>query len=302
MAMLFDRWKRNAIASLPDWLLMEKDTTHTSDFDMSCPVITYSHRLSASAFALFADDDLGISVTDITERQFFMRCRSLTSGKMPMDFAYAAHRAMSCLLMAINVASVGHFVWTRNDEDTFPQYALLDRRQSQLSVVHHKRDLLYPPEAIRDLTPADVQRTGLLFGAIASDPKLHHVHEYLRGIYHMGLQIYDLDFRKDGFANFYRVLEYCVAERVLKIPKLTNELRDIQRAIRQLGFGENMAETFKKMYIVRSEQVAHAQRDQKELDWETVATMKAFTDGILNKVYESVWDELAKSVDNDEAP
>lgn len=83
---------------------------------------------------------------------------------------------------------------------------------------------------------------------------------------------------------FYRVLEHFVTRRVLGTPRLQNELREIQSCISNLGFGQELTDEMKELYLIRSSQTAHAQNVQRQISTEEVLKIKVYVDALLFKV------------------
>jgi hypothetical protein len=119
----------------------------------------------------------------------------------------------------------------------------------------------------------------LVFGSLAQERKPYFRTEYLKGVYHFGLEFFDLTFRKDAFANFYRCFEHFIADRVLSVRKLQNECKQLTGGLRKLRVPEVVVNMFKnELYPLRSAQVMHSQTEQVEIEWEKVAKIKALTD------------------------
>ena len=101
-------------------------------FRISCGVTSHSHRLSEDAFSLLTHDATNLQVTHVQERTFMI---SSINRTVPSDdigeFAAVAHLSISWFLMALNVASLGHFSWLSNGKVS-PHYVVSLLRNIQI--------------------------------------------------------------------------------------------------------------------------------------------------------------------------
>jgi len=97
----------------------------------------------------------------------------------------------------------------------------------------------------------------------------------------------DIDFRREAFLCFYRGLENFVVTRILRVNKLRNELRDLQRALAQVGASPEAIDELRELYTTRSSQVAHAQVSPRELSFEEVMKAKLFLDFAMHKTFKA---------------
>ncbi len=211
------------------------------------------------------------------------------SGKTD-SFVRLAHICHSNFLIALNVCSLGHFFWATRDNLLLP-FEL----EHPLSLQPHRDIILqrnHPQdEGLPEISPDDVKTTALLYGALATEPDEILRSEYIKGIIHFALDVHDIAFHRDAFANFYRAFEHLVTRRLLGVEKLSKELRQIQDALTSLGFSDELSRAFKDVYQLRSEQVMHAQREQTEISRDDVVKIKACLDGIIYKLYQPVWND-----------
>lgn len=269
------------------------------EYQLACPITSYSHRLNSNALKLLQSGNAFIGVSDVTEHSFFARVMNLQKTDSLDKFMATAQQSVSYLLMVFNLGTLGHFIWSRNEQDIYPQFSIVDPTDNTaIKMLKHSPNKMFPVEELRDLTEEELRRTALLFIAIAKDPIKQVAQEYLKGVYHLSLEIFEMRFDREAFANFYRSLEFFITDRVLKVRKLDNEVQDIKRGIREIGLGEVLAEEFEDLYRTRSEQVMHAQREQVNLDRDSVLKMKMIADAVMNKVYEPIWrDEMNREPD-----
>lgn len=262
-----------------------------SEYQLACPITSYLHRLKPEPFRLLMKPETAIQISDLTENSFFVIARDIAGAKSLEEFSSVGHALISTFLVALNVATLGLFGWTRNETHSFPQYSLLDPTNvPSVKIPIQKPGVPFPSERKDELTEEEVRKAALLFGALAREPVSDVGREYLKGLYHLTTELYDIEFRKDAFGNFYRALEFFISDRVLHVQKLGNEVRDIQQALRDLGFSEAMVDEFRELYRIRSEQVMHAQRGLGPVGWDAVGQMKTFTDAVMHQVYRPIWE------------
>ena len=232
-----------------------------------------------------------LNVYDITERTFFVGVHSKgLPVKSQREFALFASYTLSHFLMAINVATLGHFDWATKT-NPMASYSIVDNLKKEASGIVSLIPYKYPEEARQPITEGFVNRAAMLLFAIASEEKKYIRTEYLKGIYHLGLNFFDLQFQKDAFANFYRSFEYFVTDRILKQSRLNNELKDIKRALNLIGVSDDIIEMFStELYPLRSEQVMHSQKHQTEIEWDQAIKMKMVADIAMHHHYKSVWE------------
>ena len=267
-----------------------------TEYLLACPITSYSHRLRPDSFGILMKPEAAIQVSNLTESSFLVIARDIVGAKSIEDFYSVGHTVISNFLVALNIATLGLFGWTRNETYPFPQYSLLDPTDPPtVKILLQKPGIPFPTDPKDELTEEEIQKSVLLFRALASEPVSDVGWEYLKGLYHLTTLIYDVEFRKDAFGNFYRALEFFISDRVLRVRKLKNELRDIQKALLDLGFSDVIIEEFRELYMIRSKQVMHAQRGLGSVDWDAVGKMKMFTDAVMHKVYQPIWEaEIAK--------
>ena len=206
------------------------------------------------------------------------------------EFAAFASYSLSYFLMALNIGSLGHFDWELKHQ-TKPIYALFNHDLKQGVGLGSGENYTYPSDAISPLTENDVKHSILIFGAISKENDQNVRKEYLKGLYHYGLDFFDISFRKETFANFYRSFEFFVTNRILKAKKLKNELKQFKEVLQSLNLKPEVVQMFaEELYPLRSEQVMHSQRQQIEIEWEQVSKMKFLTDVTMQESYKPIWE------------
>lgn len=269
-------------------------------FEMAVPVVSHSHRMTPDALAALTSGESYVWFSDVSEFALFLRVRNHFGMASREDFIQFGHYSLSMLLIALNVSTCNHFTWAVNARCPYPQYSLADRSTADpvTSVsVHH--DIRFPEEEIRDITADDLQRAQLLFLALAKENEpLTIREEYIKGAFHLGHSLVELDFRRDAFGNFYRALEFFITRKVLGATKLKNEVASVAKALGNLGLPDEFVAEYNRLYRLRPEQVMHAQRPQSPLEWEDVVSLKRLLDCVIASVYGSVVEAALKEIES----
>lgn len=265
-------------------------------FRLECPVRSHSHNLNEKVFESLMPGRTNIYVTGVTKDTFTLGCvNAVANIKSISDFAPIAHVCISNFIMAINIASVGHFSWDYG-EFPFPVYRYFDDKR-RINGKHIIMGHVWINEQdIDDITSNQILATKLLYGTLCGEDDINVRKEYISGLLHLDLDFFDIEFYKAAFSNFYRSFENFAAKRVLKTKGLKNELKELQKIITTLGLGSDIVEEFTHMYQLRCNQVMHAQKDQIDIELDDVLKMKAILDAVLYKVYQPVWEEGLKKL------
>lgn len=247
----------------------------------SCRIISEAHILPVGSFKRFQSEQLNTRIIRTDEHHLRISVRPPTRCS-PDQHIYHSHHVIKALVLALNVGSMGNFYW-ENGPWAHPILSItdnLDGADSQEVALIAES----PPADLGQLRPfsdMDEYRVTLLFGVFARGSAHVLENEYCRGLLLHRMQFCEIDFRRDAFMCFYRVLEHFVTRRVLSAPRLQNELKEIQLCIRSLGFGDALVDEMRELYVIRSSQTAHAQNAQRLITGDEVLKMKLYTDALL---------------------
>ena len=252
---------------------------------ISCRVRSDSHTLNEQAFGLFQLDESNIRIHQIRERDFVVSVRSLNEGAPEPVQVHDCHRVISALLISLNVGALGMFCW---DQDPWVHPVLtvtddFEGKNPRGAALVVQSDTTYEErKAIQDL---DVMNAALVFGIVAREKSAVLTGEYCRGLLLLRMNFVELNFRREAFMCFYRALEHFVAVRILKVKRLSNELRDLQKGLAKLTDDRELIEELQTVYAIRSSQVAHSQIEQREITWDEVLKTKVFLDFVMHKEF-----------------
>ena len=250
----------------------------------SCNLVSEAHIIAAGSFVRFQLESLNIRIVRLDDKRLRVHVRP-PSPCTADEHAYHAHHVIKAIVLAFNIGSLGHFYW-ENGPWAHPVLRMSDDLAGSNSqdIALVTRSTAIDFGELRTFSDVDEYRAALLFGVFARGSAHVLENEYCRGLLLLQMRFCDIDFRRDAYMCFYRVLEHFVTQRVLGKPKLQNELKDIQSCIRKLGFGEALADEMKELYLIRSSQTAHAQSTQRQITADEVMKIKVYVDALLFKV------------------
>ncbi len=262
----------------------------------SCLIQTFSHKLCESVFEFLDNPEVSLSVEDIRKSSFTL---SWDISKFPelntKYFDYHSHITFCSFLAALNIASLGLFTWGAGLE-LGPIYRRHSPKSGASKLFTLNQDHLQKFDKIRNLTKEDVKKSLVLFGVLCREEQSFVRSEYLKGIIHLSVNYYDINFHREAFYNFYRCLELLITQKILKLKKLTNELKQIQKVFLSYGLGSDLLDEFKKLYVMRCCQVMHSQSEQNLITYDEVIKMKVFAEIVLNKYYMAKANEIRESM------
>jgi hypothetical protein len=253
----------------------------------SVKIKSKSHSLDNNSFTLFERMGTNFS-TEIIDKSLFKLVWTVSeNSKLFNEFHdHHCYVTFSAMLASLNIVSLGLFSW-HDGVEISPIYERKEHNQLvALTSNHHQKY-----ESLRKLSEQDVHDAVIIFGAICREKEEVVVSEYLKGIMHLSMSYYEINFHREAFGNFYRVIEYIVTNRFLKKRKLSSELKDITKVLSDLGADETLLTAFRNVYIKRGSQVMHAQLQPETIDFEEVTIVKTFCDLLLNKYYRGIADE-----------
>lgn len=255
---------------------------------VSCVLESHSHNLSESAFSILMGNDNLSQVRKVDSRYLELITRADKKYFATADEFYLhAHAVASIYLMALNIASFGHFTWANGTQQS-PVYGIEHEDNSRSEIVFLP-EIKYPLDKV-DISENEVKVALKLAGALLKEEDQSIRMEYIKGIIHLGTIFGDVDFYKESFSNFYRLFEYLVTKRILNKKKLVNERKELRSII--LGeLGNESAEEFDNLYRLRSEQVMHAQKKQVKILLDDLLKMKCMLDCILFRYYSKIADD-----------
>jgi hypothetical protein len=270
-------------------------------YSLSCILESHSHDLNEDAFSLLKNRESQAQVTNISGRQIEITFKSPKElHKDIYEFYPKAHLMASNFVVAINIATLGHFTWL-NGNQLFPTYhSKRTKEKKTRNNIIFTSTRKYPLDS-KQISENEVRNTAIIYGTLLRERDHYIRQEYIKGIIHMGLSFHDVRFDKDAFANFYRLFEHFVTKKILKTDKLKNELKQFKKVISDLGMGSEITDEFGNIYKLRSDQIMHAQRDQVEIDPDDVIKIKAYLDFALHKHYRKIageWLEKRRSTSN----
>lgn len=197
----------------------------------------------------------------------------------------------NCFLAALNISSLGLFSWHDGAEIN----PILLRSSEQQKVLTISQDHKQEYTEIRELTELEIHNALILFPALSKPNEKVILDEYLKGVMHLNINFYDINFHREAFGNFYRVIEFIATNRILGKRKLKNELFELESVFKDYGIDSTLLAAFKEVYIKRGSQVMHAQLQPESISFDDVLIAKAFSDILLTKYYINIAENWRKS-------
>lgn len=257
-------------------------------------IISKSHNLQKESFSLLERLGSNIKVEEIGSSTFHLVWDVPEESELFSEHHdHHCFLIFSAMLAAINIASLGLFSW-HDGTEIGPIYI----REESSKLVTLSTDHQQKYENIRELTEREVHDALVLFGALSPESEHVIVNEYLKGVMHLCMSYYNINFHREAFSNFYRVIEYLVTNRILGKRKLNNELIELQKVFRAFGADEELISEFKKIYAIRSAQVMHAQIQPEKVSFDEALAVKTFCDLLLNKYYRKIAESWRKGREN----
>jgi len=250
-------------------------------------IISHSHRLADNCFAFFEENSTGLRFAPLADTAFSMTIDGNHLKKHgAADDLPTAHFVASSFLIALNIGTMGYFTW-RMQPSLDPMYHVREKNKAEsVRMISLLRDKPIDFGVIEEFSRKEIMNTAVIFGALLRDRESHPKADYLKGLVHICVSHFDIDFYREAFGNFYRALETTVTLRILKKKNLKNEVKDIQKALEEVGADEHLQAAFQnEIYPIRSSQVAHAQKQQIAIDINDVIKVKLLTDLVMYKTY-----------------
>ena len=256
-------------------------------------IVSHHYRLAADPFDYFRKPELLIEVSDVKENSFLLSCYKTANDPTVDVFFAKCHDIISHFLLAINVATLGHFTWDFRFVSPAP-YLFVDERKKTSHFLFGEFTKYQNDEEKLEITKGLVWRTLQLFLAIASEEDRSLKKEYIKGLYNLHHSFFDIEFLNEAFSSFYKAFEFFCTTRLLKVKKLTNEKKQLKKILSDFGFKEAVLSDFDKLYQIRCNQAMHAQKSVDSIDKEAVIRIKIFLDFIMHKFYQPVWETILK--------
>ena len=260
----------------------------------SCQIISYTHLLNKEAFKFLENPQVNMKAKHIQKDRFILVWDTTNRPDLKSEYEwFHAHLAFSSFIAAINIASLGIFSWG-DGLGVGPIYGQYNPETNKAQLITLKQDHQQNVEEKKSLTDQDIKKTIILFLLLVKEEENFSRSEYLRGVIHLSINHFDINFHREAFSNFYRSFEYFVARKILKTNKLKNELKQMQEVLSMYGAEDDLVDDFKEIYKLRSSQIMHAQNEQLPITYDDARKIKAYADLLMHKFYRNEADKLRK--------
>ena len=144
---------------------MKENNNKGITFELQCSVRTYSHKLNEKVFSLFMSGKTNIFVKEVKEKSFLLGCINESKRcKTIEEFAPIAHLCFSNFIMALNIATLGNFIWNPVGYP-FPLYRFIDPQ-------NRERKIKISGVKSKHLTNATKEASSITYEKIAAVQKL----------------------------------------------------------------------------------------------------------------------------------
>ena len=272
----------------------KEDTGTVIQYEARCKIKSYSHRLKTNAFSIFDSEQNNLFVEEIEKDTMVIGITNRIDAISEFGhFASFANIALQDFIISLNISTFGLFIW-EIEYNPSPVYHFINPKSGKSTGMLSVPKKITFPAPIRLITKQEIDRAVLLLGALFKEDDQNVRKEYIKGMIHIIIGSYDINYLREAFGNFFRSFEYFVANHILNVQRLTNELREYKRVLLELDLGGEMIAEFSRLYKLRSSQIMHAQRKQLEISLDDVIKMKLTLDVIMQKAYKPVWTEGLK--------
>jgi hypothetical protein len=274
-------------------------TEEVTPFKSKCFVISHSHRLNKEAFSLLMSENAPFIVSDIKERSFLITITNKLSNCNDIEhFVAFSSVCISTFIMALNIESSGYFTWDwfGFSMRTYEVYDPIRRINIFPFLLKMEERNKYFEGNIKEISENEIRNTLKYYGVLTKDKTISTIREeYIKGILHLSLTFFNIDFYKEAFYNFYRCFENIVTNKVLQVEKLDKEVKNIEKAINKVGLEKIFTKQFiKSLYSKRSNQVMHAQKKQVNITLDDVYEIKICLEALLLKVFDPILEKALR--------
>lgn len=256
-------------------------------------ILSHHHRLTEDAFEYFMKPGLLLQVSEVKEHSFLVSCYKAETDKTLDSFYANSHDIISYFLIAINVATLGHFTWDFRFVSPAP-YLFVDTHQNNTRFLFAEAAKYLSTEEPMHISKALVWRAFQLLLALGNERDQRLKTEYVKGLYNLHNGFFDIQFLNEAFGNFYKAFEFFCTSKMLKAKKLSNEKKQLRGVLSEFGFEEQALKDFDTLYMIRCDQAMHSQKGLESVDKEAVVRIKIFLDSIMHKYYQPFWETILK--------
>ena len=112
-------------------------------FSLSCVIQSHSHYFDEKAFSVLMNNMMLTQVIKISKTQIELAIKSEKSNFCTIEEFYPkAHLIASCFVIALNIASLGHFTWASGNQ-LYPTYVVGPVDDRQRIIFSTQRTLSY---------------------------------------------------------------------------------------------------------------------------------------------------------------
>jgi hypothetical protein len=251
---------------------------------------SYHHILNADAFKIFMTDKHSFKISNVQSCSFDLSIKA-NPDESESDLTSRAHSIINYYLVALNIATLGHFSWDFQLVSPVPYFSSNTPGDFDKFIFLHKKSDFEFDEDLLEINGNLIWQSLKIMIALMEEKDEVFIGEYTKGIFGLHYSLFNINFKNESFSSFYRAFEYFCTQRILKIKSLNNEKKQLKSVLIDFGFEKEITDGFDKIYQIRCNDIMHAQKGLNDgVDLDVLLRLKIFLDSILHKYYASKWD------------
>lgn len=251
---------------------------------------SYSHTLKEGIFDKWNETADLVKLRRVTDRVIEMGL-----GIPPLANEHEAYssaiRLSYATLLALNVATFGHFwwppaIWPMKISDAYN----LESRNEVTFRVRPRKDREWGSKQLTQKNVVDAME--LTIGATRLDGTYFEF--YGLGLTFLSIPNPEHHFYREVFANFYKIIERLTVVDILGETKLRSEKKQIKKAMAGLGLEKTIVDEFDDIYKIRCRDAMHSWGTEAPVTFEEAGKCKVLCDYYLYKYLEKEASKVVK--------
>jgi len=251
---------------------------------------SYSHTLRKGIFDKWNETADFVKLKRVTDRDIEMRLGIPPLANEHEVYASAIRLSYASLL-ALNVATLGHFwwppaIWPMKISEVYD----FKNRNEVTFAARSKEDRKWGSKELTQKNVMDAMT--LTVGAAKLDGAYFEF--YGLGLTFLSIPNPEHHFYREVFANFYKIIERLTVTDILNKTKLMNEKKEIKEAMSGLGLDKAIVDEFDEIYKVRCRDAMHSWGREAVVTFEEAGKCKVMCDYYLYKYLKKVANRVVK--------
>lgn len=202
---------------------------------LNIKIKSHHHKLNPEAFELFSKESSHLRISEVKPDSLILSVENRDNKTEP-EFLAWAHEIFSYYLVAINIATLGHFSWDFQMVSPVPYFKSTKMGKFDDLLFLHRETNYKFNEDFLEINNDLVWRSIKIMIALGGERDQVFISEYIKGIYNLHNTFFNINFKNESFSNFYRAFEYFCTTKILNFKKLTNEKAQLKLVLSDFGF------------------------------------------------------------------